>query len=138
MAEGEGGEEEEEEAVEIPRTPEPREWVCLGSDLEILEQQVTNSRDLVSRVLHGSGGGSRVPLRGTGPGVGLVSCASPTLCDCRTAVTQNGLTRETVGGHPSHVLHTLAATYVLHLGSQYYVLLSGIQHITRCLTLAQL
>ena len=51
MAEGEGGEEEEEEAVEIPQTPEPREWVCLGSDLEILEQQVTNSRDLVSRAL---------------------------------------------------------------------------------------
>ena len=56
MAEGEGGE-EEEEAVEIPQTPEPREWVCLGSDLEILEQQVTNSRELVSRVWHGSGGG---------------------------------------------------------------------------------
>ena len=63
-----------------------------------------------------SGRGSRVrivPSRGTGPGVGLVSCASPTLCDCRIAVTQKGLTRETKGGHPNHVLHTLAVTYFI-------------------------
>lgn len=43
-----GGEKEEEEAYEIPKTPEPKEWVCLGSDLEILETQVHTSRPLVS------------------------------------------------------------------------------------------
>ena len=51
MAEGEGGEEEEDEAVKIPQTPEPEEWVCLGSDLEILEQRVTNTRQQVGRAL---------------------------------------------------------------------------------------
>ena len=51
MAEGKGGEEEEDEAVEIPQTPEPREWVCLGSDLEILEQRVTNTRQQVNMAL---------------------------------------------------------------------------------------
>lgn len=54
MTEGEGGEEgEEEEEVEIPQTPVPQEWVCLGSDLEILEQRVTNSRELVGGGMHG-------------------------------------------------------------------------------------
>ena len=33
---------------EIPKTPQPKEWVCLGSDLEILESKVTTSRPLVS------------------------------------------------------------------------------------------
>ena len=37
--------------MEIPQTPVPQEWVCLGSDLEILEQQVINSRELVGRGL---------------------------------------------------------------------------------------
>ena len=40
-----------EEAVEIPKTPEAREWICLGSDLEILEAKVVNTRELVSDVL---------------------------------------------------------------------------------------
>ena len=43
--EGEGGAEEE---YEVPKTPEPKEWVCLGSDLEILDAQVHQSRPLVS------------------------------------------------------------------------------------------
>ena len=48
---GEGGEGEGEgegEAYEIPKTPEPKEWVCLGSDLEILDSYVHTSRPLVS------------------------------------------------------------------------------------------
>ena len=53
MTEGEEGGEEEEEDVKVPQTPLPQEWVCLGSDLEILEQQVTNSRELVSGGMHG-------------------------------------------------------------------------------------
>ena len=48
---GEGGEEEEEE-LEIPRTPEPKEWECLGSDLEIREAFVLPQRPLVTHVLH--------------------------------------------------------------------------------------
>ena len=59
MAEGEGEEEEEDEAVEIPQTPEPREWLCLGSDLEILDQRVTNARQQVGRHCW-PGGGSDV------------------------------------------------------------------------------
>ena len=49
--EGEGG--GEEEVYEIPKTPEPKEWVCLGSDLEILEEYVHTSRPLVC--LHRTG-----------------------------------------------------------------------------------
>ena len=45
--EGEGGE-GEEEVYEIPKTPQPKEWVCLGSDLEILDSQVQPTRPLVS------------------------------------------------------------------------------------------
>ena len=45
---GEGGEGQEEEAFEIPKTPEPKEWVCLGSDLEVLEMHVHTYRPLVS------------------------------------------------------------------------------------------
>ena len=49
MAEGEEGEGAEGgEVYDIPKTPEPKEWVCLGSDLEILEAQVHTSRPLVS------------------------------------------------------------------------------------------
>ena len=49
MGEGEEREVEgEEEVYEIPKTPVPKEWVCLGSDLEILEAQVHTSRPLVS------------------------------------------------------------------------------------------
>ena len=49
MGEGEEGEGVEgEEVYDIPKTPEPKEWVCLGSDLEILEAQVHTSRPLVS------------------------------------------------------------------------------------------
>ena len=44
--EGEGG---EEEFYEIPKTPQPKEWVCLGSDLEILDSQVHTTRPLVSQ-----------------------------------------------------------------------------------------
>lgn len=42
------GEGEEEEVYEIPKTPQPKEWVCLGSDLEILESHVHSTRPLVS------------------------------------------------------------------------------------------
>ena len=38
---------DEEEDEEIPTTPEPKEWECLGSDKEILEGIVTQSRPLV-------------------------------------------------------------------------------------------
>ena len=41
--EGEG----EEDSEPIPTTPEPKEWVCLGSDREIEEAFVSNSRPLV-------------------------------------------------------------------------------------------
>ena len=37
-----------EEEFEIPKTPEPKEWVCLGSDLEVLEMHVHTHRPLVS------------------------------------------------------------------------------------------
>lgn len=40
-------EEEEEEDDEILNTPEPRKWECFGSDLEIVENQFQNERDLV-------------------------------------------------------------------------------------------
>ena len=40
------GEEEEDEP--IPVTPPPREWVCLGSDKEILEGMLKLTRPLVS------------------------------------------------------------------------------------------
>lgn len=43
----EEGEEEEEEP--IPVTPPPREWVCLGSDKEIIEGMLKLTRPLVSR-----------------------------------------------------------------------------------------
>ena len=46
---GEGmetGEEEEEE--QIPPTPVPKEWECLGSDLEIKETFMESERSLVS------------------------------------------------------------------------------------------
>ena len=39
--------EEEEEEVEIPVTPEPKEWISQQSDVEINEAVVTNSRPLV-------------------------------------------------------------------------------------------
>ena len=49
--EGEDGEgketEQEEEEVEIPVTPEPKEWISQQSDVEINEAVVTNSRPLV-------------------------------------------------------------------------------------------
>lgn len=38
---------EEEDNEEIPTTPEPKEWECLGSDKEILEGIVTQSRPLL-------------------------------------------------------------------------------------------
>jgi WD40 repeat protein len=38
---------EEEDDIEVPKTPEPKEWVCLGSDQEILEAMVKNSRELI-------------------------------------------------------------------------------------------
>ena len=50
--EGGKGELEDEEAYEIPKTPEPKEWVCLGSDREILETHVHTSRPLVSQRLN--------------------------------------------------------------------------------------
>ena len=45
---GKEGEEEEEEEEAIPKTPEPKEWVCQGSDLEIMEGFVQPGRPLVS------------------------------------------------------------------------------------------
>ena len=50
VEEGEGGEGEgeAEEEYEIPKTPQPKEWVCLGSDIEIMEAQVRHTRPLVS------------------------------------------------------------------------------------------
>ncbi|XP_064386318.1 dynein axonemal intermediate chain 3-like isoform X2 [Halichondria panicea] len=44
----EGGSKEEEEDDVIPSTPVPREWECLGSDTEIRESLVTDSRPLIS------------------------------------------------------------------------------------------
>lgn len=56
-AEGEEGEdaegeekEEEQEQVEIPVTPEPKEWVSQQSDVEIKEAVVENSRPLVCNI----------------------------------------------------------------------------------------
>ena len=46
--EGVGGKEEEEEDEEIPPTPVPKEWDCLGSDLEIKEGIMEPGRPLVS------------------------------------------------------------------------------------------
>ena len=47
-AEGEAEEGEGEEGEEpIPKTPEPKEWVGKGSDLEILEGGVEPGRALV-------------------------------------------------------------------------------------------
>ena len=48
--EGEIADEEGEEEIEMPKTPEPKEWVCLGSDQEILDATVKNSRELVSQI----------------------------------------------------------------------------------------
>ena len=45
--EGVKGKEEEEEEV-IPPTPVPKEWDCLGSDLEIKEGFMEPGRPLVS------------------------------------------------------------------------------------------
>lgn len=39
---------EEEDQEPIPTTPLPKEWVCLGSDKEILESMLTLTRPLVS------------------------------------------------------------------------------------------
>ena len=38
---------EHEEEEQIPCTPEPKEWICLGSDKEIKEGTITDSRPLV-------------------------------------------------------------------------------------------
>ena len=48
----EGGSKEEEEEDVIPSTPVPREWECLGSDTEIRESLVTDSRPLVREYGH--------------------------------------------------------------------------------------
>lgn len=45
---GEGGQDAEEEDEPIPCTPEPKEWICLGSDKEIKEGDITETRPLVS------------------------------------------------------------------------------------------
>lgn len=45
---GEAGQ-EEEEVFEIPKTPQPKEWVCLGSDVEIMETHVHTTRPLVRK-----------------------------------------------------------------------------------------
>nr|WAW84845.1 axonemal dynein intermediate chain 3 [Halisarca dujardinii] len=45
------GEQGEEDEIELPKTPEPKEWVCLGSDLEIRENVVTDSRDRIQYTL---------------------------------------------------------------------------------------
>ena len=45
-----GGEEKEEDQVEIPVTPEPKEWVSQKSDVEIKEAVVKNSRPLVCNI----------------------------------------------------------------------------------------
>ena len=47
-ASGEGGQDAEDEDEPIPCTPEPKEWICLGSDREIKEEDVTETRPLVS------------------------------------------------------------------------------------------
>ena len=48
MEEGEGGKGEgEEEDEPIPTTPEPREWVCLGTDKDIEEAMTRLTRPLV-------------------------------------------------------------------------------------------
>ncbi len=45
----------EEEEDEIPKTPEPKEWVCLGSDLEIMEGHFQDTRPLVGGIQQSSG-----------------------------------------------------------------------------------
>ena len=47
MKEGEKDEEKEEEEDEIPTTPLPAKWECLGSDLEIREGHFKERKDLV-------------------------------------------------------------------------------------------
>ena len=39
----------EEEEDEIPSTPEPKEWECLGSDKIIEERHYSNTRELVRK-----------------------------------------------------------------------------------------
>lgn len=51
---------EEEDEDEIPSTPIPSEWVCLGSDIEIKEGMFKNSRPLVSEPLVITGGPERL------------------------------------------------------------------------------
>lgn len=53
-----GAKEEEEEEDEIPKTPIPQKWECLGSDREVKEQHFKDKRELVkmSRVHLGKGG----------------------------------------------------------------------------------
>lgn len=50
MVDGEGGKEEEEDDDEIPTTPVPKEWECLGSDLEIREGHFQDNRPRVIKV----------------------------------------------------------------------------------------
>ena len=49
----ENGEEEmeEEEEDELPSTPEPRKWECLGSDLDIIDGYFMKERGLVRNML---------------------------------------------------------------------------------------